>query len=67
LARLDCNLGSMRVAERLIKEFGVAVLPGTGFGLEEDCRIRIAYGALEPHTVAEGADRLVKGLKSIIQ
>lgn len=67
LARLDCNLGSMRVVERLIKEFGVAVLPGTGFGLEEDCRIRIAYGALEPHTVAEGADRLVKGLKSIIQ
>ncbi len=67
LARLDCNLGSMRVVERLITEFGVAVLPGTGFGLEEDCRIRIAYGALEPHTVAEGADRLVKGLKSIIQ
>ncbi len=67
LARLDCDLGSMRVVERLITEFGVAVLPGTGFGLEEDCRIRIAYGALEPHTVAKGADRLVKGLKSIIQ
>ena len=67
LARLDSNLGSMRVVERLITEFGVAVLPGTGFGLEDDCRIRIAYGALEPHTVAEGADRLVKGLKSIIE
>ena len=67
LARLDCDLGSMHVVERLITEFGVAVLPGTGFGLEDDCRIRIAYGALEPHTVAEGTDRLVKGLKSIIQ
>ena len=67
LARLDCGLGSMQVVERLITEFKVAVLPGTGFGLEEDCRIRIAYGALEPHTVAEGTDRLVKGLKSIIQ
>ena len=67
LARLDTDLGSMQVVERLIREFGVAVLPGTGFGLEDDCRIRIAYGALEPHTVAEGADRLVTGLKSIIQ
>ena len=67
LARLDCDQGSMHVVERLITEFGVAVLPGTGFGLEDDCRIRIAYGALEPHTVAEGTDRLVKGLKSIIQ
>ena len=67
LARLDTELGSMAVVERLVTEFGVAVIPGVGFGLTDICHLRIAYGALEPHTVEAGMDRLVRGLEEILK
>ena len=65
LARLNCDLDSMRVVERLVSEFKVAVIPGSGFGLMESCYLRVAYGALQPDTVAEGVDRLAAGLRKI--
>jgi aspartate/methionine/tyrosine aminotransferase len=67
LARLDTERGSMEVVERLVTEFGVAVIPGSGFGLTDSCHLRIAYGALEPHTVEAGMDRLVRGLTQIMK
>lgn len=65
LARLDTPLDPMTVVERLVREFGVAVIPGTTFGIEQGCTLRIAYGALDAHTIEEGIGRLVRGLKSI--
>jgi len=53
------------LAERLIQEHKVAVLPGMTFGIE-GCYLRIAYGALQKATVAEGMGRLVKGLRAIL-
>jgi aspartate/methionine/tyrosine aminotransferase len=44
----------------------VAVVPGTAFGMEEGCHLRVAYGALEKQTTAEGIGRLVRGLKKIL-
>lgn len=67
LARLDTESGSMAVVERLVTEFGVAVIPGVAFGLTDICHLRIAYGALEPHTVEAGMDRLVRGLEEILK
>lgn len=66
LARLDTDLPSMRVVERLVRDHGVAAIPGSGFGLTDRCYLRIAYGALEAHTVEEGMDRLVRGLGEIL-
>ncbi len=66
LAQLDTPLESMRVVERLVREFGVAAIPGSGFGLQ-GCFLRIAYGALDGETVAIGMDRLVRGLRAILQ
>jgi aspartate/methionine/tyrosine aminotransferase len=57
----------MAVVERLVTEFGVAVIPGVAFGLTDICHLRIAYGALEPHTVEAGMDRLVRGLEEILK
>jgi len=65
LARLNSDLPSMTVVERLIKEYGVGVLPGDTFGIR-DCSIRIAYGALRRQTAIEGIGRLVRGLKGIL-
>jgi aspartate/methionine/tyrosine aminotransferase len=66
LLRVDTPLDSMRIVERLVREFGVAVIPGTTFGIESGCYLRVAYGALERKTIAEGVGRLVRGLKTIV-
>lgn len=53
------------VAERLIREHRVAVIPGNAFGLERTRCLRIAYAALEKPTVAEGIGRLAQGLRAL--
>lgn len=67
LLRVETPLDSMTVVERLIREHGVAVIPGTTFGMHQGCYLRVAYGALDSDTIAEGAGRLVRGLKAIVQ
>jgi len=66
LLRLDTSLDSMELVERLVREFQVAVIPGTTFGLNEGCYLRVSYGALTEETAAEGIRRLVKGLRTIL-
>ena len=65
LLHVDTPLDSMAIVERLVREFGVAVIPGTTFGIEEGCYLRVAYGALDADTTAEGIGRLVRGLTTI--
>jgi aspartate/methionine/tyrosine aminotransferase len=65
LLRLRTSATPLAVAERLIREHGVAVIPGSAFGLESGCHLRVAYGALQPTTAAEGIGRLVTGLQAI--
>ena len=59
-------MDAMTLAERLIREHHVAVLPGTTFGMNDGCYLRIAYGALQKATVTEGIGRLVRGLRQIV-
>ena len=66
LIRLQTDLTSMHVVERLIREHRVAAIPGIAFGLDE-CHIRIAYGALKAETASTGMDRLVDGLHTLIR
>ena len=65
LVRVDTPFDSMTVAERLIREHGVAVIPGTAFGLAEGCSLRVAYGALDEQIAAEGIRRFTGGLRAI--
>jgi aspartate/methionine/tyrosine aminotransferase len=66
LLRVDTPLDPMRLIERLVREHGVAAIPGTAFGLREGCQLRVAYGSLLRDTAAEGIGRLVRGLKAIV-
>jgi aspartate/methionine/tyrosine aminotransferase len=66
LLRVDSRLDSMELVERLVREHGVAVIPGTTFGIEQGCYLRVAYGALDRDTIAEGVGRLVRGLRTIV-
>ena len=54
------------VVGELIREYKVAVIPGTTFGIEDGCYLRVAYGALEKDTAAEGIERLTRGLRAIL-
>ena len=66
LMRVHTPLPAMEVVERLVRDFGVAVIPGTTFGMTDGCYLRVAYGVLEAHTAAEGLRRLVQGLREIV-
>jgi len=64
--KLDTELGPLALVERLVKEHGVAAIPGNAFGMEDGCYLRVAYGALRPETVAEGVGRLARGIEEIV-
>jgi aspartate/methionine/tyrosine aminotransferase len=64
--RVNAEADPMRTAERLIREHRVAVVPGHAFGVTSGCYFRVAYGALQKATVAEGIGRLVIGLRSLL-
>ena len=67
LIRVRTDMDPMTLAERLIREYKVAVIPGTAFGLTDGCSFRVAYGALQKATVAEGIGRLVAGLRRLVR
>lgn len=66
LLKVNTKLGAMELVDRLIKEHGVAVLPGTTFGMQQGCYVRVSYGALRYDTAAEGVERLLKGIEAIV-
>jgi aspartate/methionine/tyrosine aminotransferase len=66
LLRVNADADPMRIAERLVKEYRVAVIPGHAFGITDRCYFRVAYGALQKETVAEGIGRLVRGLRAVL-
>lgn len=67
LLKLDTTMNPLTLVERLVKEHGVAAIPGSTFGLTDGCYLRIAYGALQKETVAEGIGRLVRGIRTILK
>lgn len=64
--KVGTDMPPLALAERLIREHKVAVIPGPAFGMTEGCYFRVAYGALQKETVAEGIGRLVTGLRQIL-
>jgi len=66
LLRLHTDQDPLRLTEELIRKHGVAVIPGTAFGMDQGCYLRVAYAALEKQTAAEGIGRLSKGLRELI-
>jgi aspartate/methionine/tyrosine aminotransferase len=67
LLRVHSDRPALEMAERLIREHRVAVIPGNAFGLTRGCYLRVAYGALQQETVTEGIGRLVQGLQAMVR
>ena len=63
--RVHTDLDPLALVERLVREFKVAVMPGTAFGAP-GCHLRVSFGMLDETTAAEGARRLTAGLRAIV-
>jgi len=68
LLRARTPLTGMELVERLIREHGVAALPGESFGLPatgERAVLRLSYGLLAPEPLEEALRRLCAGLAAL--
>ncbi|WP_373529789.1 pyridoxal phosphate-dependent aminotransferase [Nostoc sp.] len=65
--KVHTQMDAFELVKRLIQEHKVAVIPGTTFGVDNGCYLRVAYGALQKETVKEGIERLVQGLETIVK
>jgi aspartate/methionine/tyrosine aminotransferase len=63
--KLAAKPSPMQLVATLIREHGVAAIPGDAFGHVDGCAIRISYGALKPENAREGMRRLTSGLRQI--
>ncbi|BAY85282.1 aspartate aminotransferase [Calothrix parasitica NIES-267] len=61
--KVKSQIDDFELVKRLINEHKIAVLPGTTFGMNQGCYLRVAYGALQKETAKEGIERLVNGLR----
>ncbi|UCD48170.1 MAG: pyridoxal phosphate-dependent aminotransferase [Deltaproteobacteria bacterium] len=66
LVKVRSVMDDLTLAERLIREHKVAVIPGGTFGIGKGCSLRISYGNLASEAALEGTRRLVRGLKAIL-
>ncbi|MEH1784808.1 MAG: pyridoxal phosphate-dependent aminotransferase [Nostoc sp.] len=64
--KVHTQMDAFELVKRLIQEHKVAVIPGTTFGMDHGCYLRVAYGALQKETAKEGIERLVQGLETIV-
>jgi aspartate/methionine/tyrosine aminotransferase len=55
---------SMQIAKTLIEQYKIAVIPGAAFGDVSGCTFRVSYGAVGCEHLAEGMDRLMRGLQA---
>lgn len=65
--RLRRRCDDYRLAETLIREHRVAVIPGSAFGERRAPCLRVSYGALPPDGVGEGLRRLAGGLRACLR
>lgn len=64
--KVHTQIDVFELVKKLIQQHQVAVIPGTTFGMETGCYLRVAYGALQKDTAAAGIKRLVQGIQSLI-
>ncbi|MFM5888069.1 MAG: pyridoxal phosphate-dependent aminotransferase [Dolichospermum sp.] len=64
--KVHTKMNDLELVKRLIQEYKIAVIPGTTFGIEQGCYLRVAYGSLPADTAKSGIERLVKGLQTVV-
>ena len=67
LLRLHTEKNDMDVVKQLIADHSIAVIPGSAFGIQHGCYLRIAYGCIAKDQAEAGISRLVNGLKQVLR
>ncbi len=62
LLNLDLKQGDLQLAQTLVEKYGVATIPGSAFGINDGCYLRLSYGALSNVDISLGLDRIKNGL-----
>ena len=65
LLRVHGGGDSEVLAERLIREHRIAVVPGTTFGMSDGCYLRMGYGAVDAASMKEAMARLTAGIVAL--
>lgn len=65
LLKLHTEKNDLAVVESLIRDFKIATIPGSAFGLKDGCYLRLSYGMLNPALADEAMDRLIKGISRL--
>ncbi|MCP4177621.1 MAG: pyridoxal phosphate-dependent aminotransferase [bacterium] len=66
LLKINTDMSAFNLTEKLIKNYKVAVIPGSTFGLDDGCYLRIGFGALHKNSFEEGIGRLLNGIDKLI-
>tara|TARA_A100001037_G_scaffold298954_1_gene323626 strand:+ start:720 stop:1928 length:1209 start_codon:yes stop_codon:yes gene_type:complete len=66
LVRINSAARPMEVIRHLVENHRVAAIPGTAFGLESGCFLRLAYAALPKESIVEGVGRFIQGVQSFV-
>lgn len=67
LATLPEKLDDVKLCKYLIEQHRVAVLPGSTFGVQNVCTLRVSFGGLAPDQLGEALARLQTGIKSALE
>jgi aspartate/methionine/tyrosine aminotransferase len=65
LLKVYTHMADIELAERLIKQFQIATIPGCAFGMQQGCYLRISFGMLTLEQADEAIQRLVTGLRAL--
>ena len=65
LVRVHGGGDAEALVERLIREHGIAVIPGTAFGMDDGCYLRVGYGAVDAATMKEAMARFTAGIVAL--
>lgn len=66
LLQLPKGFDSMEIAQQLVLQHRVAVIPGTAFGVATPA-LRVSFGALDRSSATEAISRLIRGLKLLLK
>ena len=65
-AQLTSEQDDLQLAQTLIQNNAVAIIPGSAFAAQNGTYLRISYGALTPARVNQGMSQLITGLQNLI-
>lgn len=63
--KANSDVKPIELVQKLVREFKVAVIPGTAFGSNRGCYLRLGFGAVTGNKFKEAIDRFCKGISSL--